>query len=132
MLEFVFFDSRPKAIFLGQLKEVGLVFECRQKGEELLVLLSDDIESDSIDQVEKFYEATLQMSEELMAESEGVDHFSLAGVEVKLKNGPVMATVDSKLLEKLLSVLSFDELGQFVDSIARAAEEPDLRPLCKR
>jgi hypothetical protein len=40
--------------------------------------------------------------------------------------------VDSKLLEKLLSVLNFDELGRFVDSIAKAAEEPDMRPLCKR
>lgn len=132
MLEFVFFDSRPKDIFLAQLSDIGLAFECRQKGEELLVLLSDDIESEAIDQVEEYYEATLQMSEDLMAEAEGVDHFSLAGVEVKLKNGPVMATVDSKLLAKLMSVLNFDELGRFVDSIAKAAEEPDMRPLCKR
>ena len=28
--------------------------------------------------------------------------------------------------------LDFDELGRFVDSIARAAEKPDMRPLCKR
>jgi hypothetical protein len=132
MLEFVFFDPRPRDVFLSQLKEAGVEFECCQKGDELLVLLSDDIESGTIDRIEQYYEGTLQMSEELMAEAEGVDHFNLAGVEVKLKNGPVMATVDSKLLAKLLSVLNFDELGRFVDSIAKAAEEPDMRPLCKR
>jgi hypothetical protein len=132
MLEFVFFDPRPRDVFVAQLKEVGVEYDCCQKGDELLVLLSDDIESDPLDRVEAFYEATLDMSEQLMAEAEGVDHFNLAGIEVNLKNGPVMATVDSKLLEKLLSVLSFDELGRFVDSIAKAVEEPDMRPLCKR
>ena len=132
MLEFVFFDLRPRDVFLAQLKEVGVESECCQKGDELLVLMSDDIASDTLDRVEQYYEGTLQMSEQLMAEAEGVDHFNLAGVEVNLKNGPVIATVDSKLLEKLLSVLNFDELGRFVDSIAKAAEEPDMRPLCKR
>jgi hypothetical protein len=132
MLEFVFFDPRPRDVFLSQLKEDGVEFKCCQKGEELLVLLSDDIESDTMDQIEQHYEGTLQMSEQLMAEAEGVDHFSMAGIEVNLKNGPVIATVDSKLLAKLMSVLSFDELGSFVDSIARAAEEPDMRPLCNR
>jgi hypothetical protein len=132
MLEFVFFDPRPRDVFLSQLKEDGVEFECCQKGEELLVLLSDDIESNTMDRIEQHYEDTLQMSEQLMAETEGVDHFSMAGIEVNLKNGPVIATVDSKLLAKLMSVLNFDELGSFVDSIARAAEEPDMRPLCKR
>lgn len=132
MLEFVFFDPRPRDVFLAQIKELGIEFECCQKGDELLVLLSDDIESGTMDRIEQYYEGTLQMSEQLMAEAEGVDHFNMAGVEVNLKNGPVIATVDSKLLEKLLSVLNFDELGRFVDSIAKAAEEPDMRPLCKR
>jgi hypothetical protein len=132
MLEFIFFDPRPRDVFIAQLEEMGVKSECRQKGDELLVLLSDDTEPNTLDRVEEHYEATLKMSEQLMAEAEGVDHFSLAGVEVNLKNGPVMATVDPKLLEKLLSVLSFDELGRFVDSIASAVEEPDIRPLCKR
>ncbi len=132
MLEFVFFNPQPRDVFLAQLKELEITSECCRKGDELLVLLSDELASDILDRIEAFYEATLQMSEELMAEAEGVDHFSLAGVEVNLKNGPVMATVDSKLLEKILSVLNCDELGRFVDSVARAAEEPDMRPLCKR
>ena len=132
MLEFIFFDPRPRDVFLSQLKEAGVEFECCQKGDELLVMLRDDLEPNIVDRVEIFYESTLQMSEQLMAEAEGVDHFNLAGVEVNLKIGPVIATVDSKLLAKLMSVLDFDELGRFVDSIAMAAENPDMRPLCKR
>lgn len=132
MLEFVFFDPRPRDVFLSQLKVDEVAFKCCQKGDELLVLLSDEIESGTMDKIEQYYEGTLQMSEALMAEAEGVEHFNMAGVEVNLKNGPVIATVDSILLAKLMTVLDFDELGRFVDSIAKAAEEPDLRPLCKR
>jgi len=131
MPEFIFFDPRPRDVFLAQLQEMEIEFKCCQKGNELLVLLRDDLESETLDRVEAFYKSTLQMSEELMAEAEGADHFSLAGVKVNLKNGPVMAIVDSRLLEKMLPVLSFEELSRFVDSIARVAEEPDMRPLCK-
>lgn len=132
MLEFVFFDPRPRDFFLGRLREMGVEFKCRQKGEELLVLLPDDTEAVLMECIEAYYEETFDLSEQLMAEAEGVDHFDLAGVEVNLKEGPVIASVDAKLLQKLLTVLSFEELGRFVDSIARAVEQPDSRPLCKR
>jgi len=132
MLEFVFFDPKPRDEFLAKVNALDVTSECCQKGDELLVLLSENLDADILDLIEGYYEVTFQMSEALMAEAEGVEHFNLAGVEVNLKNGPVMATVDPKLLEKLLSVLSFEELGFFVDSIARAVEVPDTRPLCKR
>jgi len=132
MLEFVFFDPKPRDEFLEKVNALDVMSECRQKGDELLVLLSDELDSDILDLIEGYYELTFQMSEALMAEAEGVEHFNLAGVEVNLKSGPVIATVDSKLLAKLMSVLDFEELGRFVDSIARAVEEPDTRPLCKR
>ena len=132
MLEYVFFDPKPRDEFLAKVSALDVTFECCQKGDELLVLLSDELDSDILDLIEGYYELTFQMSEALMAEAEGVEHFNLAGVEVNLKSGPVIATVDSKLLAKLMSVLDFEELGRFVDSIARAVEEPDTRPLCKR
>lgn len=132
MLEYVFFDPKPRDEFLEKVNALGVISECCQKGDELLVLLSDELDSDMLDLIEGYYELTFQMSEALMAEAEGVEHFNLAGVEVNLKSGPVIATVDAKLLAKLMSVLDCNELGRFVDSIARAVEEPDLRPLCKR
>lgn len=132
MLEFVFFDPRPRDLFLARLGEMGVESECRQQGEELLVLLAEDLGDEVLEQIESHYEATFDLAEQLMAEAEGVEHFSVAGVEVHLKEGPVVASVDARLLEKILSVLDFDELGRFVDAIAKAVEEPDRRPLCKR
>lgn len=133
MLEYVFFDPRPRDLFISQVKGLGVDSQLQQKGEELLVLLPDDLNEELNDQIEDFFMATLDMSEELMAEAEGVKSFNATGVEVKLKSGEsVMASVDAKVLAKLLSVLSFDELADFVDSITTAVEEPDYRPICKR
>ena len=132
MLEFVFFDPRPRDLFLARLGEMGVECDCREQGEELLVLVAEDLGDETLEQIEQHYEATFDLAEQLMAEAEGMAHFSVAGVEVHLKQGPVVASVDARLLEKILSVLDFDELGRFVDAIAKAVEEPDLRPLCKR
>ncbi|GAV20743.1 hypothetical protein MMIC_P1716 [Mariprofundus micogutta] len=133
MLEYVFFDPRPRDLFISQVHELGVEISLKQKGEELLVLLPDDLTDDINNQVENFFMATLDMSEELMAEAEGVESFNVTGVEVKLKNGEsVMASVDAMILGKVLSVLDFDELAQFVDAITQAVEEPDYRPICKR
>ncbi|MFQ5519359.1 MAG: hypothetical protein ACE5E3_05080 [Mariprofundus sp.] len=126
MLEYVFFDPRPRDLFISQLHQLNLSMQLQQKGEELLVLLSDELDEEILDQVEDYFMATLPMSEDLMAEAEGVESFNATGVEVKLKNG------DSTILAKLLSVLNYDELTSFVDSITHAVEEPDYRPICKR
>ncbi|ATX82141.1 hypothetical protein Ga0123462_1277 [Mariprofundus ferrinatatus] len=133
MLEYVFFDPRPRDLFIAQVNELGVATLLKEKGDELLVLLPDDLDEVTNDRIEALFMATLDMSEALMAEAEGVKSFNATGVEVKLANGDsVMASVDAKILAKLLSVLSFDELASFVDSITRAVEEPDYRPICKR
>jgi len=133
MLEYVFFDSRPRDQFISQLNELGIDVEYKDKGEELLVLIQDDLSDSTVDRIEGFFVDTLPLSEALMAEAEGVDSFDVAAVEVKLKSGElVMASVDSNSLAKVLSVLDFDELSGFVDAITQAVETPDFRPICKR
>lgn len=103
-----------------------------QQGRELLVLLSDETEAATMERIEKYYEETMRLSERLMAEEEGAEHVERAAIEVQLQEGPLLISVDAELLRKLLSAVSFEELGRFADSIARAVEEPDRRPLCKR
>lgn len=133
MLEFVFFDSRPRDLFVTQVEQLGVSTTLSEKGEELLVSVADDLDDQLNNQIEDYFMATLDLSEQLMAEAEGVESFDATGVEVKLKSGDaVMASVDAKILEKVLSVLDFDELALFVDSISNAVEEPDYRPICKR
>lgn len=133
MLEYVFFDQRPFDQFSEHVKGLGLSPVCRVTDhDEYLVELPDDIDAAIVGRVEACYEKMMGISEALMA-AEDDSHYSAAGVQVSLSNGQhIVASVEPGLLKKVLSVLSYDELGAFVDSIAAAVESPDSRPICKR
>ncbi len=133
MLEYVFFDERPSEQFTQFVKGLGLSPGYKVSGQdEYLVELPDTLDESVIEQVESHYEKMMGISEDLMAgEDEG--HYSAAAVQVSLADGSqIVASVEPILLQKVLRVLSYDELGTFVDAIAAAVEHPDSRPICKR
>jgi len=133
MLEFVFFDRQPFDRFADFTRGLGLEPDCRvTEREEYLVELPDDLNDELLDEVESCYERMMGLSEDLMAESDD-GHYSAAGVQVNLPDGgEIVASVDPALLRKVLSAISYEELGEFVDAIAAAAVNPDSRPICKR
>jgi len=133
MLEYVFFDQRPFDQFLKHVKGLGLNPQSRVSDrDEYLVELPDDLNETVLESVESFYEKMMGISEDLMAEEDS-GHYSAAGVQVTLGDGSqILASVDPALLAKVLSVVSYDELSQFVDAVAAAVESPDSRPICKR
>ncbi|MES9991232.1 MAG: hypothetical protein ABW098_04725 [Candidatus Thiodiazotropha sp.] len=64
---------------------------------------------------------------------EGKAQHHVAGVNVTLRDGRVIqAVIDPGLMRRLLTVVSPQELGEFVDTIVAAVENPDDRPLCQR
>lgn len=133
MLEFVFFDRQPFDRFADFARGLGLSPDCRVSGrDEYLVELPEDLDDDIIEQVENHYDRMMGLSEDLMAESDE-GHYSAAGVQVNLPDGgQIVASVDPSLLRKVLTAISYEELGDFVDAIAAAALNPDSRPICKR
>ncbi|MDT8376965.1 MAG: hypothetical protein RQ867_09580 [Mariprofundaceae bacterium] len=133
MLEYVFFDQRPFDQFLHHVKALGLHSESRVSDrDEYLVELPEDMDEAVMDDVEAFYEKMMGVSEALLADTDE-EYYSAAGVQVTLADGSrILASVEPGLLKKVLSVLSYDELAQFVDAIASAVENPDSRPICKR
>jgi hypothetical protein len=44
----------------------------------------------------------------------------------------VYADVSPELLHKIMQAVTPEELGDLVNAIADAVEQPDSRPLCKR
>ena len=67
------------------------------------------------------------------ADSIGGDvRLSAVGIVVHLSDGTQsLARVEPDMVRRILSVLSPDELGQFVAKIADAVENPDDSPICK-
>lgn len=133
MLEYIFFDPHPWKLFQAFLREQGLNPESEEEEQGYMVRLPDDTEDDLMDEIETRYDELLDMNERLFSEQEGQDQTHRAGVSVNLSDGrSVHAAVDPLLLNRILEMISIDELGQFINAIVDAVENPDERPFCQR
>ena len=133
MLEYIFFDERPWRRFIDYLESLGLTPQASSNEEGWLVALPEDLDDALDEKIEVFYDRMLEMNESLVAEAEGQAHVHTAGVNVTLADGRVVqAAVDPKLMQRLLAAISADELGDLVNAIVDAVENPDERPFCQR
>ncbi|MBW9257706.1 MAG: hypothetical protein K1566_08670 [Candidatus Thiodiazotropha sp. (ex. Lucinisca nassula)] len=133
MLEYVFFDQRPWQEFVDYLQHLGLAIETARDDEEWLVYVPEGLDDETDEKIEARYETLLEMNEQLVAGQQGAAHVDTAGINVSLMDGRVVqAEVDPRLINRLLQVVSVEELGEFVTAIALAVEQGDERPLCQR
>lgn len=134
MLEYIFFDERPWQQFITFLEGKGLQPLSAHETQGFMVRLPEDTDDNLMDDIEAYYDEMLEMNEALFVEqADKTEHVHTAGVSVNLSDGrSVQALVDPKLLNRILDVLSTDELGQFINSIVDAVENPDERSVCRR
>lgn len=133
MLEYIFFDERPWRRFIDYLESLGLEPQASTADDGWLVALPEDLDEELDEKIEVYYDRMLEINESLVAEAEGESHQHTAGVNLTLGDGRVVqAVVDPKLMRRLLMVISPRELGELVDAIVDAVENPDQRSLCQR
>ena len=136
MLEYVFFHEEPVRRFNSFLTGLGLSAGNRDSGESLLVTLEEEsVDDETADRIDAFYDEMFDLDQQLYdsGTQEDSENFGSAGVVVNLMNGTsVYADVSPELLHKIMQALTPEELGDLVNAIADAVEQPDSRPLCKR
>ena len=133
MLEYIFFDERPWNRFTEFLQQKGLSPQAEHEEQGYMVRLPEDTDDELMDDIEDFYDEMLDMNQALFTEEEGEDHRHSAGVTVNLSDGrTVQVAVDPGLLNRILEVVSTEELGLLVNAIADAVENPDDRSICRR
>ncbi|MET0029826.1 MAG: hypothetical protein ABW101_19505 [Candidatus Thiodiazotropha sp.] len=133
MLEYVFFHETPWRQFLEFVEQQGLSPQSSVDDGEWTVMLPEDLDEALDERIEAKYDQCLEMNESLVAEEEGMDHVHKAGINVTLKDGRVVqAAVDPKLINRILDVITIEELGELVNAVADAVENPNDRPLCQR
>lgn len=135
MLDYIFFHQIPFDRFVAFLEEKGVrpETECSDDGFEVSV--SEDLDDALSDEVEGRYDELMALNQELFdsEQSQDADNYHAAGVVLNLKDGStVYADVDSRLLARVMEVLTAEEFGQLVNAIVDAVEEPDSRSLCQR
>jgi len=133
MIEFAFFHSEPSRRFMQRAEALGLAPELHQAEDCLVVRLPDDLPDNMLDQLEEAYEELMELDQSLTDDQDSAAGHYAAGVVVRLRDGrSVYADVTPELLNRVLQAITPQELGELVDAIVSAVEEPDERPLCKR
>lgn len=133
MLEFVFFDSRPREQFVDFLRHRGVVAVQNDDDETYGVAISEDVEDQLLAAIEAHYEELMVLDQSLFEATAGEAGDHTAGVVLNLASGDtVYAQVDPALLGRVMEVLTPQEFGQLVNAIVDAVEYPDARPLCQR
>ena len=136
MLEYVFFHQQPLDQFCEFLRDKGIPFQLLDSSESLLLAIEEESINDSTaDIIDDYYDVMLDLDQSIYDQGliEDEDNYATAGVVVNLMDGQsVYADVPGDLLRKIMDVLSPQELGDLVNAIADAVENPDKQALCKR
>ncbi len=135
MIEYIFFHALPCDLFTAFLTQHKIAFERNKEEtdvEGLVIAIADDLNDDISEKIETYYDQLMEMDEALLQESPD-DMIDQAGLSVTLNSGKsTFASVKPDVLNRMLTVVSRDEIAEFIDAIVNAVETPDQRPLCKR
>jgi hypothetical protein len=134
MFDYIFHHPESLEAFTKFLQSKSVPHETRADMLGSIVAIAEDIDDAILDEIESSYE-TLQRSQEsmLFAQADEDSGKTSTALTVQLAGGQtVYASIPAEMMRRLLTVLSPEEIGQLVDAIATAVENPDLRPICQR
>jgi hypothetical protein len=133
MLEYVLFAERLRDCLTSWLDDNGIDYRTAVNGEELLVLINEDIDEDTQDRIDEQYDQLLEESARIAdEEDDSPDAVHLVGIQFQRNDGSVgLVRITPELANRLHRCLDMIELQTFVQTVVDAVENPDNRPLCK-
>ncbi|MBI5462663.1 MAG: hypothetical protein HY941_10810 [Gammaproteobacteria bacterium] len=133
MLEYIFFHAALSAEFTERLQALSIPFESQDDAMGFVVAVPEDMDEALIDQVNELYESLLAKSEGLLEQEDPAAEKNIAAITLNLHDGrAVQALVRPDLLNRVLEVISLQELNELVEAITDAVDNPDERPICQR
>ena len=133
MLEYVVFAEQLRDRFTEWLDDNGIAYRTDGHGDELLVLIDEDLDEDVQDRIDELYDILLEESARIAdAEDDSPDAVHLVGIQFQCSDGRVgLVRITPELANRLHRCLDMIELQAFVQTVVDAVENPDIRPLCK-
>jgi hypothetical protein len=135
MLEYVFFHKVLAENFARRSRSFGLETSLIEDEPAWEVHLPEDIEEDIEQQISNYYDELFEQDQDMydLESGKSEDEYNAAAIDLELKNGiKAYAQTDQKIMAKILSVVTFEELNRFVSDIVFAVENPDERTICQR
>ena len=133
MLEYVLFAKRLRDRFTKWLDDNAIVYRTEGDGDELLVLIDEDLDEDLQDRVDEHYDLLLDESARIAdAEDDSPDTVHLVGIQFRRSDGRTgQVRITPELANRLHRCMDMVELQAFVQTVADAVENPDNGPLCR-
>lgn len=139
-LEYVYFDWDLAQRFKAYCESLGLVvileYEQTHSDEaSYLIKLSDALPDAMVEQIEAQYCEWLFGEQAALLEGNNAKGAlaDACGVQVQLQSGAfTTVAIHPEIMNKILSVLTVDELQRFLSQIAEDIENPKSGPICAR
>lgn len=133
MLEYIFFHDQPRQKFISYLVNHDIPYNKQDDTMGMIIAVPEDMGSDIEDDIEAYYDKLMEDAEELLIEDGEVAEKDVAAITISLQSGEtIYASVDPKVLNRMLNVITTQELNDLVNSIVSSVENPDDRPFCSR
>ena len=135
MLEYVFFDERPRDQFVTFLQQKSVELKLEEDEGLLKVWISEDLDDDLDEAIEDFYDDMMALNQQLYEDenNEAEVGYNAAGIVLELNTGEnVYAQVNPELLGRIMTVVTPDEFNTVVNAIVEAVENPDARTPCQQ
>lgn len=134
-VEYLFFTETIAMKFIALLNELKI--EYLQESEPVqggIVIKIQEPEDDELwDSLDETYDEMNSEDQALLEEGiEDEQSKSTAGIYLQLAGGQqTIAQVNPDIMNRMLTVISMDELNTFVEDIVRSVEDPDDSPICQ-
>lgn len=135
-LEYLFFTQGIASKFIKELeaRELPYTQQTEPVQNAIVLQISESVDDDLWDELDDLYDVLSDEDQAILeAGMEDESSRSAAGIYLQLQDGSqTLAQVNPEVMNRILSVISMDELNDFVDTIVRSVENPDDSPICQR
>lgn len=139
-LEYVFFDEQLAQRFCDFCAPLAarvsvMTEQLHPEETSYCVQLHGDFDEAQSERIEDFYGELFFGEQAAQIEGNGVDGAlaDACGVQVQLQSGEfTTVAIEPEIMNKILSVLTIDELQRFLSQVAEDIENPKSGPICCR
>jgi len=133
MLEYIFFHDEPRKQFIQCLVKQDIPYEEQNDSMGMVVAVSEDLGEDIEEVIEAHYDELMENAEELLVSGGETAEKDVAAITITLDDGKtIYASVSPNVINRVLAVISTQELNDLVNSIVSSVLDPDERPICTR
>jgi hypothetical protein len=136
MLDYLFFNQSIADQFIDVMNKNSLEWtqEVEKIQNAIVLKTSEDIDDALWDALDDLYDK-LGVEDALLSNAQAADESDIdtAGVYIQLKNGrQTIAPVNPLIMNRILDVISMEELNDFIEAIVTSVETPDDSAICQK